>query len=72
MAGRVRSIEKSIDLIGNRACNVPACSVMIQPTILPHAPQTNSALEEVKRAVLHHCVLLAFVENSDSFWLSLK
>jgi hypothetical protein len=30
-AGRVRSIEKSSDLIGNRTRDIPACSIMPQP-----------------------------------------
>jgi hypothetical protein len=35
----VRSIEKSSDLIGNRTCDLPACSIMPQPTALPHTPE---------------------------------
>jgi hypothetical protein len=34
--GRIRSIEKSNDLIGNRT--LPACSTVPQPTMLPRAP----------------------------------
>jgi hypothetical protein len=37
-AGRTRSIGKSNDLIGNETSNLPACSIVAQPTILPHAP----------------------------------
>jgi hypothetical protein len=33
-----RSIEKSNDLIGNRTRHLPACSIVPQPTTLPHAP----------------------------------
>jgi hypothetical protein len=33
--GRIRSIEKSSDLIGNRINDLPACSVVPQPTTLP-------------------------------------
>jgi hypothetical protein len=29
------SIEKSSDLIGNRTCNLPACNMVPQPTMLP-------------------------------------
>jgi hypothetical protein len=36
-AGRIRSIEKSSDLIKNRIRDLPACSVVPQPTTLPSA-----------------------------------
>jgi hypothetical protein len=39
-AGRIRPIEKSSDLIGNRTRDLPNCSVVPQPTTLPHAPDT--------------------------------
>jgi hypothetical protein len=35
VAGRIRSIEKSNDLIGNRIRDLPACSIVPQPTTLP-------------------------------------
>jgi hypothetical protein len=35
VAGRIRSIEKSSDLIGARTRNLPACSIVPQPTTLP-------------------------------------
>jgi hypothetical protein len=40
-AGRIRSSEKSNDLIGIRTRNLPACSVVPRPTTLPraHPPQ---------------------------------
>jgi hypothetical protein len=34
-AGRIRSIEKSNELIGNRTRDLPACSIVPQPTTLP-------------------------------------
>jgi hypothetical protein len=37
-AGRIRSIEKSNDLIGTRTRDLPACSIEHQPTTLPRAP----------------------------------
>jgi hypothetical protein len=37
-AGRIRSIEKSNDLIGNGNRDLPACSIVPQPTMLPRAP----------------------------------
>jgi hypothetical protein len=36
-AGRIRSIEKSNDLIGNQTHDLPACSIVPQPTTLPRA-----------------------------------
>jgi hypothetical protein len=36
-AGRIRSIEK-IHLIGTRTHDLPACSIVPQPTTLPHTP----------------------------------
>jgi hypothetical protein len=37
-AGRIRSIEKSNDLIGNGTRDLPACNIMHQPITLPRAP----------------------------------
>ena len=37
-AGRVVSMKNSNDTIGNRTRDLPACSVVPQPTVLPHAP----------------------------------
>jgi hypothetical protein len=37
-AGGIRTILKAKDLIGNRMRDVAACSVVPQPTTLPHAP----------------------------------
>jgi hypothetical protein len=34
-AGKIRSTEKSNDLTGNRTCDLLACSIEPQPTILP-------------------------------------
>jgi hypothetical protein len=38
-AGRIRSIEKSSDLIGNRSRHLTASSIVTQPTALPRAPR---------------------------------
>jgi hypothetical protein len=35
-AGRIRSFEKSNDFVGNRTCDFPACSIVLQPTMLLH------------------------------------
>jgi hypothetical protein len=37
-AGRIRSTEKSHNLIGNRTRDLTACSIMSQSTVLPRAP----------------------------------
>jgi hypothetical protein len=37
-AGKIRSIEKSNDLIGNRIHDLPACSLVSEATTLPRAP----------------------------------
>jgi hypothetical protein len=42
-AGSIRSIEKSNELIGNRTRDIPACSMVPQPTTLPHAPFFSTA-----------------------------
>jgi hypothetical protein len=41
VVGRIRSIEKSSDLIGNQNR-----SIVPQPTILPHTPKSNYTLLE--------------------------
>jgi hypothetical protein len=42
-AGRIRSIEKSNNLIGIRTLDFPACSILPQPTALPRAPVNSSS-----------------------------
>jgi hypothetical protein len=39
VAGRIRSIEKSSDFIGTRTRDLPACSIVPQPTTLPRDPE---------------------------------
>jgi hypothetical protein len=41
VAGRIRSIEK-IHLIGTRSRDLPACSIVPQPTTLPRATTVNT------------------------------
>jgi hypothetical protein len=43
-AGRIRSIEKSSDLIGSRTRGLPACGIVPQPTTLPRAPERVGAI----------------------------
>jgi hypothetical protein len=38
-AGKIRSIEKSNELIGNRIRDLPACSSVPQPTTLLRVPR---------------------------------
>jgi hypothetical protein len=38
VAEKIRSIEKSNDLIRNRTRDLPACSIVPQPTTLPRDP----------------------------------
>jgi hypothetical protein len=51
-AGRIRSIEKSNYLIGNRARDLPACSTVPQPTTLLHRMMVNNELERMWKEVL--------------------
>jgi hypothetical protein len=48
-AGSIRSIEKSSDLIGNRTRDLPACSIVQQPTTLPRAPVSPGKVIKVMR-----------------------
>jgi hypothetical protein len=45
---RIKSTEKSDGLIGNRARDLPACSIVPQPTTLPRDPNKNSHCNESK------------------------
>jgi hypothetical protein len=57
--GRIRSIEKSNDLIGNRTGGLPACSKVPQPNMLPSALTEMRLIVNVKeeqqdlRSLLH-------------------
>jgi hypothetical protein len=42
--GRIRSRERSNDLIGNRARDLPTCSIVPQPTTLPPGPYILGSL----------------------------
>jgi hypothetical protein len=37
-------LRKSNDLIGNRTHDLPACSIVPQPTTLPRAPRTTASV----------------------------
>jgi hypothetical protein len=47
-AGRIRSIEKSTDLIGNRTHNIPACSIVPQLTTLPRALYIHYLIKSIR------------------------
>jgi hypothetical protein len=42
VARRVRSMENSNDLIGNQTRDLPACNIVPQPTMLPHASNEDT------------------------------
>jgi hypothetical protein len=48
-AGRIRSVEKSNDLIGIWTRDFPACSIVPLPTTLPRAPQLIVLLMNIIR-----------------------
>jgi hypothetical protein len=50
-AASIRPIEKSNDLIGNRIRDLLACSIMPQPTTLPHVPFNGVGLGKVVPAL---------------------
>jgi hypothetical protein len=53
-AGRIRPTEKSNDLIGNRTRDLPACSIVPQPTTLPLAPvRQRSRHKEFSKSYFH-------------------
>jgi hypothetical protein len=45
-AGRIRSIETSNDLIGNRTCDLLACNIVPQPTTLPRVTHKHTHIYE--------------------------
>jgi hypothetical protein len=50
-AGRIRSIEKSNDLMGYETRDLAACSVVPQPTTLPRAPTLNGT--DIKKLLIY-------------------
>jgi hypothetical protein len=51
MSGRIRSIEKSSGLIGNQTCDLLACSIVPQQTMLLCIP-----VEFNNKAILCHFI----------------
>jgi hypothetical protein len=54
-AGRIRSIEISDNLVGNRTRDLPACSILPQSITLPRAPDEHCST--LKICVLLNCLL---------------
>jgi hypothetical protein len=61
-AGRAKLIERSSDLIGNQTRDLPACSIVCQPTTLPHVPPKNNL--SYKKTRTGSCIQLSIQENS--------
>jgi hypothetical protein len=59
-AGKIRVIEKSDDLIGNRTPDLPACSVVPQPATLP----PNDVCDKLACITLHVCLLMCTVTHT--------
>jgi hypothetical protein len=57
-AGRIRTIEKSNDLIGNQTYDLPACSIVPHPTTLPLAPLILVC--RISKDVLHWIIRHSF------------
>jgi hypothetical protein len=51
--GRIRSIEKSNDLVGNRTRDLPTCSIVPQPTTPPRAHCIILYIHKNKRVLLN-------------------
>jgi hypothetical protein len=62
-AGRIRSLEKSIDVIGSWTRDIPACSIVPQPSTLPHVPSRYAT------ASPHYPTALSgtFIKGGDAF-----
>jgi hypothetical protein len=52
---RIKSIEKSSLIIRNQICNLAACSIVLQPTVLPICPQ--------REGFRHHITSLAKLQD---------
>jgi hypothetical protein len=57
VAGRIRSIEESNDLTGNRTCDLAACSTVPQSTALLHAPLGCVLLCIIEACFMYVCFL---------------
>jgi hypothetical protein len=59
VAGRIRSIEKSNDLTRTQTHDLPSCSIVPQPTTLPHAPMMK-VLKICLIIILNKCVIVLY------------
>jgi hypothetical protein len=59
-AGRIRSIKKFNDLVGNRTHDFPACSIVSQPTALPRGSYKHTHMYGWSCGYAWHCLLLFF------------
>jgi hypothetical protein len=50
VSGRIRSIEKFNDLIGNRTRDLPVCSIVRQPTMLLRAAPIYMVEKQTKQS----------------------
>jgi hypothetical protein len=49
VSGRIRSIEKSSDIIGNRTRDLPAFGIVPQPTTLPRKEEVMEKKKNYKK-----------------------
>jgi hypothetical protein len=66
VAWSIRSIEKSNDLIGNRTHDIPACSIVSQPTMLPRA--SHKIYNSLKASALQTCFFLSMALQPFGPW----
>jgi hypothetical protein len=70
--GRIRSIEKSNDLIRDRTCDLPACNIVPQPTTLQRAPflvlRTWGKQEESRQISRYSSISSGLDPEFNSWW----
>jgi len=66
-------MKNSIDTIGNRTRDLPACSAVPQPTALPRAPALNTQEgQSLQRQRLVYCILTLVNQKSFIFIYALS
>jgi hypothetical protein len=68
-AGRIRPIEKKIHIIGTRTRDVPASSIVPQPTTPPRAAESHKEGHGSETAVLPVIMMVMVMEESSHWWL---
>jgi hypothetical protein len=58
---RIMSMEKSIDTMGNRTCDLPACSAGSQPTAIPRVPYAVGVLFIIVIMVVFHIIIIIII-----------